>query len=142
MPSVQFYFGASDGLTAAADWLSRQSGDCPAICVLSSGSQLAEQLSRLLWTRSALGFTPHCLSSSPLAQETTIVICTDGMPVAARPCWLNLSGTVPQNLEQCEQLIEFVSQNEQDRAQARDRFRAYRNLGYTVESIDLSQTSP
>ena len=36
-------------------------------------------------------------------------------------------------------LIEIVSLDEEDRAQARDRFRFYRDRGYEIRTHDLSQ---
>jgi DNA polymerase-3 subunit chi len=37
-------------------------------------------------------------------------------------------------------LIEIVSLDEQDRADARERFRFYRDRGYEIRTHDLSKT--
>jgi DNA polymerase III subunit chi len=54
---------------------------------------------------------------------------------------LNLRAEWPPFFSRFQRLIEIVSRDEEDRAQARDRFRHYRDRGYEIRTHDLSKTS-
>lgn len=142
MMQVSFYFGAADRLSAAADWLEQRLPQDAPVLVQLPDQVLAEQFDHMLWTRHALNFTPHCHADSPLADETPIVLNGDPIRSEARPCVLNLTNTIPQPHAQSQHLIEIVSLDPDERAQARERFRTYRGLGYAIESIDLSTMTP
>lgn len=138
MPRVTFYFGAADRLTAAADWLGRRSANAQRIVVVGSDPRQIDTLDQVLWTRSALSFTPHCRASSALAMETPIVLASDVGEVGNIACLLNLTNDLPACHDQLDELFEMISYDENERSAARNRFRAYRDLGYPIESIDLA----
>lgn len=139
---VSFHHGATDRLEAAADWLENRSPQDATVLVQLPTEELAEQLDRMLWGRSALSFTPHCPAHSPLADDTPIIFSADHDYSGTRGCLLNLANTMPQQHANCQHLIEIISLDEDERALARERYRTYRSLGYAIESIDLSKSTP
>lgn len=106
------------------------------ICVPDSG--LADNLDRLLWTQSQLSFIPHCRAESPLASETPIILARtlDNSPDGER--LMNLGRETPTGFERYANLVEVVSQDEDDRLAARDRVRWYKEQGLEVHYFDLS----
>jgi len=54
---------------------------------------------------------------------------------------LNLRPEWPPFFSRFQRLIEIVSLDEQDRADARERFRFYRDRGYEIRTHDLSKNS-
>ena len=53
---------------------------------------------------------------------------------------INLRAEWPPFFSRFQRLIEIVSLDEQDRGQARERFKFYRDRGYAIQSHDLSKS--
>ena len=138
MSKVRFLHGAPDRLAAAAEWLRQAWEERRPVYVFAPEAAQAERLDRLLWTQPAIGFIPHCAGDSPLAGETPIVIA--GNPEAAGQfgCLLNLADEVPPAFSRFEELVEIVSGEDSVRLPARERFKFYRERGYTLDNQDIS----
>jgi len=52
---------------------------------------------------------------------------------------VNFCSDNPQSFSRFERLIEIVGQEEEDKTQARDRFRFYRDRGYEIRTHDLAK---
>jgi DNA polymerase III subunit chi len=139
MPRVVFYFGVADRSLAAARWLSERPVSAPGVCVLLPDAHAAEHFDQLLWAHDPQSFTPHCVVSAAIAPQTPIVLSTEATTTLERPCLLNLMATTAPISPSCTELIEIVSLDERDKAQARDRFRSYRQQGFVIESIDTTR---
>lgn len=95
----------------------------------------ADRLARFdaaLWTFSALDFLPHVYADSPLAGVTPTVLSLQA-GAGARDVLLCLDDEPPPSFEQWfaqfERIVEVVSVDEDDKRNARARFRAYRDAG-------------
>jgi DNA polymerase-3 subunit chi len=86
-----------------------------------------------LWTFSALDFLPHVYADSPLMAQTPIVLTLSPRAAPRRDVLLTLDDQAPEDFSawfaQFERVIEVVSQDAQERAQARERVSAYRAAG-------------
>ncbi|MDH3376708.1 MAG: DNA polymerase III subunit chi [Gammaproteobacteria bacterium] len=93
----------------------------------------AERLDALLWTFSQGSFLPH----EPLAEfdgdfeRCAVVVGAVEPPTAFTDVLISLSMETPEYFPQFERIVEPVGADEPDRAQARQRFRAYRERGVT-----------
>jgi DNA polymerase-3 subunit chi len=134
MTKVLFLHGASDRLAAAARWLSEASVARRAVLVYAPREETAERLDRLLWTQAATSFVAHARANSPLAAESPIVIAGDIGVLPHDQVLLNLGDEVPPNFARFEELIEVVSDEDDVRLPARERFKFYRERGYAPES--------
>ena len=134
MTNVFFYHGAEDRLQAAAAWLAQAYRERHPVLVYAPDAALAERLDRLLWTQPATGFLPHCRADDPLAAQTAVLITSslDTLPQEER--LLNLSNDVPPGFSRFSTLVEIVSDADDDRLPARDRFKFYRERGYELKS--------
>ncbi len=150
MTRIHFLHGARDRHQAAVAWLAQRSqSGLPALVYLPDQDQLA-QLDRLLWTHTATGFIPHCRAGDPLQTETPIVLATDIDAVAITTpgqfaldqCLVNLANDVPPGFSRFEELIEIISMDNNDRLPGRERFRFYRERGYDLQSVDISNRMP
>jgi len=54
---------------------------------------------------------------------------------------LNLRAEWPPSFSRFQRLVEIVGRDDADRAQARERFRHYRDRGYEIRTHDLSKTA-
>jgi DNA polymerase III subunit chi len=134
---VLFLHGASDRLAAAARWLAEAAVARRTVLVLAPGEETAERLDRLLWTQAATSFVAHARADSPLAAESPIVITRDIGTLPHDQVLLNLGDELPPNFARFEELVEVVSDDDEVRLPARERFKFYRERGYAPESRDI-----
>ena len=144
MTKVLFCHGAPDRLQAAAAWLMQYSvqKDAPAaakvILVYVPDAEIAERFDRLLWTRTATGFLPHCRVDSPLAAETPVLLATRLEVLPHEENLLNLSNELPPGFSRFANLVEIISVDDPVRLPARERAKFYRDRGYAIQYRDLS----
>lgn len=138
MTQVFFYHGASDKIAAACALLSGAYAKKKPMLVYTLEKEVASSLDRMLWTHSALSFVPHCRADSPLAAETPILITDTLDSIAQDERLMNLSREIPPGFSRFENLIEVVGQDDEDRSEARDRVRLYKERGCDVRYFDLS----
>lgn len=95
---------------------------------------LLQQLDSALWTFSALDFVPHCLASSEAAvlAASPVVLGTASDAPTHHQVLLNLGDAVPSGFESFERVIEIVTLHDDDRRQARLRWKHYSGRGYPV----------
>jgi DNA polymerase-3 subunit chi len=135
---IEFLHSAADRIQSAAYWLQQAWGQRQQVLVYVPDAEQATRLDRMLWTQPALSFVPHCRVDSPLAVETPILLTDQLDDPPQETCLLNLSNTLPPTFSRFEQLIEIVSTEDADRLPARERFKFYRERGYTIDSRDIS----
>ena len=138
MTKVFFYHNVQDRLGAACALVSKAYAQGKDFTVFAPDPERAQVLDRLLWTQPPRGFLPHCRADSPLAAETPVLIASrlDALPQDQR--LLNLADDIPADFDRFASLIEVVSQTEEDRQQARQRFRQYKEMGCEIQSIDMA----
>lgn len=137
MTKVFFYHNVQDRLTAACNLLGKAYGQGKDFTVYAPDHERAQLLDRLLWVQPQLGFIPHCRADSPLAAETPILIAAQLNQLPQDQRLLNLDDDIPPDFSRFANLIEVVSLAEEDKQQARRRFKYYKDQGYEIQSIDL-----
>lgn len=141
MTEIAFHFNAPDKLAYACRLL-RKAVASGAKVVVTGDEQCIQTLDTQLWTFSALEFLPHCRADSPLAQRTAsaIVLATqlDGSEsLPHHQVLVNLGDGVAPGYERFERTIEVVTLDEQDRQNARLRWKHYADRGYAITRHDL-----
>ena len=143
MPNVFFYHNVQDRLRAAAALIAKTYAQGKNFTVFVPDAEQAAFLDRLLWTQAPLDFLPHCradAADTELAAVTPIIL-TQRMdaPLLQNERLLNLGDAVPENLDRFQNLIEIVDPSEKGREAARLRTRHYKEMGYPVKFIDMSE---
>jgi DNA polymerase-3 subunit chi len=131
--TVAFHFNAPSKLAYACKLARKlQRMDIPLV-VLGEPAMVA-QLDEALWSfGGASQFLAHC--RGVLLRELA-----DNLPHTR--VLLNLGAEMPADVTRFERVIEVVSaDDEQDRQQARVRWRAYAAMGYAIERRDLVMKS-
>jgi DNA polymerase III subunit chi len=137
---VSFHFNAPDkvGYTCR---LVRKALASGAKVVVSGQPQVLGDLDVALWTFSALEFIPHCrdAGSAPAVLAASPVVLAEA-PASAphHDVLVNLGEPVPAGFERFERLIEVVGLEDQDRQQARLRWKHYADRGYAIVRHDLA----
>lgn len=99
----------------------------------------AQRLDDLLWTFNERSFLPHELSngSAPSHPKTAILIGAGTAPATHRELLINLTNVLPAELESYERIAEVVDGDVERKQLSRERFRTYRERGYTLESHNI-----
>jgi DNA polymerase-3 subunit chi len=73
-----------------------------------------------------------------VSAHSPVVLIETPLPAPHRQVLLNLGARVPEGFEQFERLIELVTADDQDRANARQRWKHYADRGYAITRHDLA----
>ncbi len=138
MTRVDFYFNVEDKYRHLARLAGKALERQRRLFVFVRDEEEAEQVGHVLWTHQPTGFLPHCRSDDALAAETPIVIDWQGENLLHDDVLINLRPDHPPFFSRFKGLIEIVSRNEIDRADARVRYRFYRDRGYELHSHDIA----
>ncbi|MDR2614295.1 MAG: DNA polymerase III subunit chi [Candidatus Accumulibacter sp.] len=142
MTRIFFYHNAANRLAVAVALLGKACRQGKAVLVYAPDAEISETLDRQLWISPPTGFIPHVRDTSPLAAETPIVITADAATSAQNERLLNLSAEVPPTFSRFTSVIEVVGPNDDEKREARERARFYKDRGYAIQYFDLAEKSP
>ena len=137
MTRIDFHFNAPDKLQYGCRLLRKIYRAGQRAVVYAPPTVLAA-LDRELWTFSPLDFIAHVPALDPLAASTPILLCSEPVDTPHSDVLVNLALQTPSFFSRFERLIEVVTQADDDRAAARDRWRFYKERGYPLSSFDLA----
>lgn len=136
---VDFYFNVDHRLHYACRVVRKARAANLSVLAYARDPDRLARFDSALWTFSALDFVPHVYTDSPLAPATPVWLTLTADGDAARDVLLNLDDDVPA-ADWCARfgrVIEVVSRDEDDRARARHRFRAWRERGCTPTAHEV-----
>jgi DNA polymerase-3 subunit chi len=139
MTRIDFYFEAEDRLQVACRLSAKAAQQKLRVLIYAPDETQAQRIDKLLWTWQATGFLPHCMTKSPLAAQTPVLITHDPEDTPHDQVLLNLHDEWPPGFSRFQRLVEIVGRDDADRAAARGRFRFYRDRGYEIVNHDLSK---
>jgi DNA polymerase-3 subunit chi len=141
MTRIDFYFEAEDKLQVACRLSAKAAQQKLRVLIYAPDEAEARRIDKLLWTWQATGFLPHCMTRSPLAAQTPVLITHDPEDTPHDEVLLNLHSEWPPAFSRFRRLVEIVGRDDEDREAARGRFRFYRDRGYEIVNHDLSKTN-
>ena len=104
--------------------------------------QEARHLDRLLWTYREDSFLPHGLVGQVDQTLTPVLISQDGSPESECQVLLNLALVIPPFTDRFARVCELVDQDPRLRQAGRERFRGYREQGYTLNHHQIRLQPP
>jgi DNA polymerase-3 subunit chi len=138
MTQIEFHFNAPDKLAYACRLLRKGTSHNQRFFVVVPEADL-KQLDVALWSLSPYDFVTHCHASQVhLMPHSSVIMATHLEAVAGVYIAVNLGPALPEGFERFERLIEVVSDDPADRSQARDRWKHYTALGYSLQRHDLN----
>ena len=98
---------------------------------------VCERLSGLLWTASGdTRFIAHAMADAPEALHSSIVLASIEASLTPSGEWhgvlINMGDVVPEYFSQFERCVEMVAGDETNKVLGRERFRFYKERGYTI----------
>ena len=141
MTQVDFYLVNEDGadsrdrvacrLTDKAFRMGRR------VYIYTDNEDTARQLDRLLWTFNPGSFVPHELHLAEGTNDVPVAVGCGEPPVEFADVLVSVAADVPSFFSRFERVAEVVGATEQEKQQARDRFRFYRDRGYELETHQI-----
>jgi DNA polymerase-3 subunit chi len=102
----------------------------------ASGQQL-KQLDDMLWTFRDGSFLPHGVYEEDTDSTHPVLLGHDVEPDGPSDVLVNLSNEVPAFFSRFNRVAELVGGDEAQRAAARQRYRFYKDRGYTLNTHNL-----
>lgn len=97
-----------------------------------------QQLDDLLWTFRAGSFLPHAVDDGEGHGATAVLLAHGKEPADSHDVLVNLSNDVPAFFSRFNRVAELVGGDEKQRAEARNRYRFYKDRGYTLNTHEIS----
>ena len=139
MTDIAFHFGAPDKVAYACRLLRKAVRAGNRVLVIVDEAEL-NRLDADLWAVSPVDFVAHCVGNAEASiRKRSPVVLTSAVATVEeeRQLMVNLSCSMPQKFEHYSKLVEVVSLAEEDRVLARQRWKKYTALGYTLMKHDL-----
>jgi len=99
----------------------------------------SRHLDKLLWTYREDSFLPHGLFGEADAASNPILVGNDPGADEEHDVLINLATEVPAFFSRFERVAETLDQNPQIRAAGRDRYRFYRDRGYSPDTHKIKR---
>ncbi len=139
MTKVDFYTGSPDKLRTVCQ-LSHKAMQNGIRAVISIPDEATGNvLDKLLWHYPATAFIPHCRSNAAEAAGMPVVLAQGDEPLPHHDLLISLNNECVPFFSRFERVIEIIGSDEEDRRLGRERFKFYRDRGYELRHIDLSQ---
>ena len=142
MTRIEFHFNAPDRLNYTCRLLRKVHASRARVGVVGSPVFLA-QLDQALWTFSAQDFIPHALLLAGQCDDqlSAVALSNSVSALGSVDVLVNLGEAVPAGFDAVPRLIEIVTADDLDRANARARWKQYTQLGYELIRHDLAKPS-
>jgi DNA polymerase-3 subunit chi len=141
MTKVDFYLlgggGADDPARIACRLTEKAYRLGHRVYLLAPDPATATELDELLWTFSQGSFVPHTLADAAGADDQPVLIGHAEPPAAFHDVLVSLANEVPAWFTRFTRVAELVGADDASKAQARERFRFYRERGYPLDTHRL-----
>jgi DNA polymerase III subunit chi len=103
----------------------------------------AKALDELLWTFNERSFIPHqiCLDEQSVDPATPVRLTIESTALPAADLLVNLAHRLPAQLERYTRIAEIIDADEERRRLGRERFKAYRELKFTLETHQIDEVA-
>jgi DNA polymerase III subunit chi len=103
----------------------------------------AQALDELLWTFNERSFIPHkvCLDERSVDPATPVHLTLETAAIPAADLLVNLALRLPAQLQNYTRIAEIIDADEERRRLGRERFKAYRDLKFTMETHQIDEAA-
>ena len=143
MTRIDFYFNVLDKQKIIADLVQSALKKRRQVTIFATDELAAGKVSANLWQIKPECFLPNVQSNHLHAFKTPVVVGFQGDDLThdlmQDDMLINLTAHEPIFFSRFTQLVELVSDDEQDKMAARARFKFYRDRGYEIKSTNYAQ---
>ncbi len=139
MTRIGFYFNVTNKPQLISDLVASALRKHRQVTVFEDNADKAIKLSEHLWQNKLESFLPNVLVGHVLAENTPVVVHWQENQLLQDDMLINLTSNEPIFFSRFTQLVELVSDDEQDKVLGRARYKFYRDRGYEIKNIDFAQ---
>ena len=137
MTRVEFFFNVEDKLQKLAELSEKAIAKNVKLLMFTKNKEAAAEIQQYLWSLPKQ-FLPNYLATDALASAAPIVVDWQGEKLFHDEVLVNLQHSQPLFFSRFRRLIEIVGVDEADKADARGRYKFYRDRGYEIKSYDAA----
>ncbi|NNM52473.1 MAG: DNA polymerase III subunit chi [Pseudomonadales bacterium] len=108
------------------------------VLILAEDILEAHRIDEALWSFRPDSFVPHCLVDNLPTKIPPALISWLGQDCPDAQVWFNMAHSPCQPGRRCQRLIQFVAGSAEQREIQRQQWRHYRDLGWSVNKIELA----
>ncbi len=139
MTKIDFYTGSTDKLRTACQLSHKAMQNGMRVVLSMPDAATADTLDKLLWHFPATAFIPHCRSDAQEAGQMPVVLDNGDERFPHHDLLISLHRECVTFFSRFERVIEIVGRDREDSSLGRERFRFYRDRGYELRHINLSE---
>ncbi|MDX1668489.1 MAG: DNA polymerase III subunit chi [Limnobacter sp.] len=140
MTRIDFHLNVQDDLLYACRLIRKAWLSGLKIVCYATGLEKLKALDELLYTFSEEDFLPHALTGEERLDQAPIVLTNQVEDIRHYDLLINLDAECPAFFARFDRLVEIVGLDEQNKQQARERYRFYKDRGYPLNTFDRSQS--
>jgi len=106
------------------------------IFVLCEQRSVLEQVDEYLWHESHNSFIPYSVEGECTQSSSNVLLSTQSTQLSSSKAMINIGAELPDRLNNLREIIELVKTSEEDKENARQRFKYYRQLGFNVTMLE------
>jgi DNA polymerase-3 subunit chi len=113
------------------------------ILIVNDSLADAKALDELLWTFNERSFIPHqiCLDEQSVDPATPVHLTVESAALPVADLLVNLAHRLPAQLERYARIAEIIDADEERRRLGRERFKAYRDLKFTLQTHQIDESA-
>lgn len=138
MTNVQFIFNVEDKSILLQKLLLQNLKKKKTSLVFCEDQSELRALSENLWVNSGVNFFPHMVDEP---YENEMIILSNDRIDWMDDTLINFSDSMINGFNRYLKLIELVTDDDETKEKARDRFKFYKDCGYKLNSVDAKQLS-
>ena len=138
MTNVQFIFNVEDKSILLQKLILQNLKKKKTSLVFCKDQSELRALSENLWVNSGVNFFPHMVDEP---YENEMIILSDDRIDWMDDTLINFSDSMINGFNRYLKLIELVTDDDETKEKARDRFKFYKDCGYKLNSVDAKQLS-
>lgn len=138
MTKVDFYTGSTDKLRTACQLSHKAMQNGVRVLLSTPDAETTDKLDKLLWQYPATAFMPHCRSDAEEAEQMPVLLNHGGERFPHHDLLISLHDECVPFFSRFERVIEIIGNDAEDSRLGRERYKFYRDRGYELRHIDLT----
>lgn len=141
MTRIDFHTNIPDKLSYACRLARKAYAAGAQLVLLAEDPDQAARLDDALWSLSETDFLPHVMAGDRLAAQTPIIVTdSDEAELPHSDMLVNLTRRTPANVDRFKRVFEIISTDENDAAEGRKRYLAYKQQSYPLTHFVAGQS--
>lgn len=109
------------------------------VCINTDSEHDLQRINEALWTYNEQSFIPHDIHDEQTLIKAPVLLANQLTQTDEHDVLINLAANVPGCFSQFERLLEPVDHDESNKDAGRNRYRYYRDCGYSINNHEITR---